>query len=121
MAPALAPYEPREPRCTGLDTVIADPLETLLASLDAAPDAPGLPAYVPRALYDSVQCGILAHGLLRLGCDPCQQELLPFSGQRRGLCPSCAGRRMAQTAVHLVVCVIPWVPTRHWVVSVPMP
>jgi len=37
------------------------------------------------------------------------------------LCPSCAGRRMAQTAAHLVECVIPWVPTRQWVVSVPMP
>ena len=29
--------------------------------------------------------------------------------------------RMAQTAAHLVECVIPWVPTRQWVVSVPMP
>ena len=28
---------------------------------------------------------------------------------------------MAQTAVHLVECVIPWVPTRQWVVSVPIP
>ena len=28
---------------------------------------------------------------------------------------------MAQTAAHLVECVIPWVPTRQWVVSVPMP
>ena len=28
---------------------------------------------------------------------------------------------MAQTAAHLVTCVIPWVPTRQWVVSVPVP
>jgi len=28
---------------------------------------------------------------------------------------------MAQTAVHLVEGVMPWVPTRQWVVSVPMP
>jgi hypothetical protein len=28
---------------------------------------------------------------------------------------------MAQTAAHLVTCVIPWVPTRQWVVSVPIP
>jgi hypothetical protein len=28
---------------------------------------------------------------------------------------------MAQTAAHLVECVMPWVPTRQWVVSVPMP
>src|SRR5262249_20075090 len=29
--------------------------------------------------------------------------------------------RMAQTAAHLVECVLPWVPTRQWVVSVPVP
>src|SRR3989440_3025977 len=28
---------------------------------------------------------------------------------------------MAQTAAHLVRCVFPWVPTRQWVVSVPIP
>jgi Putative transposase len=28
---------------------------------------------------------------------------------------------MAQTAAHLVECVMPWVPTRPWVVSVPIP
>src|SRR5256712_11594279 len=47
--------------------------------------------------------------------------LLAFSCKRRGFCPSCAGRRMAQTAGHLVEQVIPWVPVRQWVVSVPMP
>jgi hypothetical protein len=66
--------------------------------------------------------GILAHGFLRLGCDTCKQELLvPFSCKRRGFCPSCAGRRMAQMAAHLVEQVLPWVPTRQWVVSVPIP
>jgi hypothetical protein len=120
-APALAPYEPRDPSRTGLYTVIADHLETFLASCEADPDAKGLPTYVQREFYDYVQCGILAHGFLRLGCDTCQKELLPFSCKRRGFCPSCAGRRMAQTAAHLVECVIPWVPTRQWVVSVPIP
>jgi hypothetical protein len=37
----------------------------------------------------------------------------------RGVCPSCNGRRMAQTAAHLVDRVIPPVPVRQWVVSVP--
>ena len=49
--------------------VIADHLETFLASLDADPDATGLPAYVQREFYDYLQCGILAHSFLRLGCD----------------------------------------------------
>jgi len=101
--------------------VIADHLETFLASLDADPDAKGLPAYMQREFYDYLPCGILAHGLLRLGCDTCKKEvLLAFSCKRRGFCPSCAGRRMAQTAAHLVERVIPGVPTRQWVVSMPI-
>jgi len=102
--------------------VIADHLETFLASLAADPEANGLPAYVQREFQDYLQCGILAHGFLRMGCDTCKKEvLLAFSCKRRGFCPSCAGRRMAQTAAHLVEGVMPWVPTRQWVVSVPIP
>jgi Transposase zinc-binding domain len=46
-------------------------------------DNAGWPAYVQREFYDYLQCGILAHGFLRLGCDTCHQEmLLPFSCNR---------------------------------------
>src|SRR6266566_5053617 len=122
LAPAPSSYIPRDPSQTVLYRVVADHLETFLASLDADPDAAGLPAYVQREFDAYLQCGILAHGFLRLGCDTCPKELLlPFSCKRRGFCPSCAARRMAQTAAHLVECVIPWVPTRQWVVSVPVP
>ena len=122
MAPAVATYAPRDPSHTVLYTVIAEHLETFLASCHGDPDGSGLPAYVEREFYDYLRCGILAHGFLRLGCDTCHHELLvPFSCKRRGFCPSCAGRRMAQMAVHLVEQVIPWVPTRQWVVSVPVP
>jgi hypothetical protein len=122
MTPAAATYEPRDPSRTVLYNVIAEHLETFLLSLHNDPDAKGLPAYVEREFYDYLQCGILAYGFLRLGCDTCPKEtLLAFSCKRRGFCPSCAGRRMAQTAAHLVECVMPWVPTRQWVVSVPIP
>src|SRR5262249_53469398 len=122
MAPAVATYAPRDPSRTVLSTVIADHLETFLASCEAEPEATGLPAPIQREFYAYVPCGILADGLLRLGCDTCPQALrLPCSGKRRGLCPACAARRMAQTAAHLVACVLPWVPTRPWVVSVPVP
>jgi Putative transposase/Transposase zinc-binding domain len=115
-------YAPHDPSQTLLYQMVADHLETFLASLDADPDARGLPAYVEREFYDYLQCGVLAHGFLRLGCDTCHKELLlAFSCKRRGFCPSCAGRRMAQTAAHLVERVLPWVPTRQWVVSVPVP
>src|SRR5438132_4228594 len=122
MAPALATYEPHDPSRTVLYKVIAAHLETFLASCEADPDAKGLPAYVQREFYDYLQCSILTHGFLRLGCDTCKHEmLLVFSCKRRGFCPSCAGRRMAQTAAHLVERVIPWVPTRQWVILVPVP
>jgi len=122
MAPAVPTYAPRDPSQTVLYTVIAEHLETFLASLADDPEASGFPAYVQREFYDYLRCGLLAHGFLRLGCDTCHKELLvPFSCKRRGFCPSCAGRRMAQMAAHLVEQVIPWVPTRQWVVSVPIP
>lgn len=46
---------------------------------------------------------------------------MAFSCKRRGICPSCGARRMAQTAAHLVDHVIPRVPVRQWVLSFPIP
>ena len=81
----------------------------MLALLDDDPEVTGLPAYVRREFYDCLQC--LAHGFLWLSCDTCQKELLlSFSSKQRGFCPSCAGRRVTQTATHLVECVMLWVP-----------
>src|SRR5438128_7942932 len=51
---------------------------------------------------------ILSHG-------SCGRVLL----QEAGMCPSCGGRRMAETAAHLVDRVPPHVPMRQWVLSVP--
>ena len=56
MAPALATSAPRDPSRTVLYHVIADHLETFLASLHDDPDATGLPAYVEREFYAYLQC-----------------------------------------------------------------
>ena len=48
-------------------------------------------------------------------------QRLAFSCKRRGFCPSCGARRMSQTAAHLVDHVIPHVPVRQWVLSLPIP
>ncbi len=115
-------YQPRDPSETVLYQVIAEHLETFRATLAADPSAKGLPDYVQEEFNAYLRCGILAHGFVRLGCDSCpHQMLLAFSCKKRGFCPSCAARRMAQMAAHLVEQVIPWVPTRQWVVSVPIP
>ena len=59
---SLSTSVPRDPSQTVLYHIVADHLETFLASLDADPAAKGLPSYVQRALYDYLQCGILAYG-----------------------------------------------------------
>jgi hypothetical protein len=45
--------------------------------------------------------------------------LVALSCKGRGFCPSCAGRRMADTAARLVDSVLPDVPVRQWVLSTP--
>src|SRR5438876_4624031 len=63
---------------------------------------------------------VLARGFARVRCDACRFErLVPFSCKTRAVCPSCGGRRMAEQAAHLVDAVLPFVPVRQWVLTVP--
>jgi len=96
-------------------------LQTFLA--DAArgdSDGGGVPSFVESEMRSFVECGVLVHGFARFRCDDCRTDrLLAFSCQGRGFCPSCGGRRMTARAAHLVDAVIPCVPTRQWVLSLP--
>jgi len=76
-----------------------------------------------RHKFDAfLDCGILAHGFLRLRCGDCgHDKLVVFSCKRRGFCPSCGARHMEQTAAHLLDHVMPRVPVRQWVLSLPIP
>lgn len=123
LAPAGNPvhYERRRPEETVLYQLVQEQLETLLAQVKAETGA-SLPAFVKDEFDAFLECGILAHGFLRLRCAECAHEkLVAFSGKRRGICPSCGARRMAETAAHLVDHVIPRVPVRQWVLSFPIP
>ena len=81
-----------------------------------------LPGYVVREFEDYLKCGRLEHGFLRVRCESCHHEkLVAFSCKRRGFCPSCGARRMADSAAHLVDEVLPKRPIRQWVLSVPFP
>jgi hypothetical protein len=67
-----------------------------------------------------LDCGRYESGFARLHCDACGTErLLAFSCRRRGLCPSCAARRAALTAAHLVEEVLLPVPHRQVVLTIP--
>lgn len=112
-------YERRRPEQTVLYKIVAAHLETFLAEVGAH-DGRGLPRYVEKELRAYLRCGILAHGFLRASCKSCGEELVvAFSCKRRGVCPSCNARRMCSTAAHLVDSVLPDVPVRQWVLSVP--
>ena len=79
-----------------------------------------LPDYVQAEFQSYLKCGQLEHGFLRARCDTCHPEhLVAFSCKRRGICPSCGARRMAETAALLVDDVLPEQPLRQWVLSVP--
>jgi len=72
--------------------------------------------------YTYLRCGRLEHGLLRVRCDRCHVEhRLAFSFKKRGFCPSCGARRIAESSALLVDEVFPAQPVRQWVLSVPYP
>ena len=70
-----------------------------------------LPDYVRQEFDEYLKCGRLEHGFLRVQCDTCHAEhLVAFSCKRRGFCPSCGARRMAESAALLVDEVLPHAP-----------
>ncbi len=66
--------------------------------LCAAADRP-LPGFVHEEFDAYLKCGRLEEGFLRVRCEQCHAEkLVAFSCKKRGFCPSCGGRLMAETA-----------------------
>lgn len=81
-----------------------------------------LPQYVEREFDEFLRCGRLEYGFLRVICGDCKHEkLVAFSCKRRGFCPSCGARRMAESAALLVDDVLRGYPVRQWVLSLPIP
>jgi len=112
-------YERRRPEETVLYGVVQQELESFLARARSRDRT--VPRFVERELRAYLRCGILAHGFVRVHCDECGLDrAVSFSCKGRGFCPSCGGRRMADTAAHLVDRVLPEVPVRQWVLSLPV-
>ena len=106
--------------------VVQQNLESFYAQVKAETDK-ALPEFIQQEFDAFLECGILAHGFLRARCEDCAAEkLIAFSCKRRGFCPFiyryrfATARRMADTSHHLVTSVIPKVPVRQWVLSLPM-
>ena len=117
-APLACGYARRRPEQSVLHQVVREHLATALAQ--ASLDGPGLPRYVEQELSRYLSCGILSDGFCRVECTDCGEEMLVgFSCKGRGFCPSCCGRRMNDTAAHLVDRVLPRARYRQWVLSYP--
>jgi hypothetical protein len=80
-----------------------------------------LPAHVMAELRAALRCGVFEEGVACFACDGCgARTFVPLSCKRRGFCPGCCGRRMADIAAHLCDRVLPKVAYRQWVLSVPV-
>ncbi len=110
---------PRRPTETVLYGLVREHLEPFLVYAREHYDS-GLPSYVEAELRAYLKCGVFAEGFTRAHCDSCGHDLLvAFSCHGRSICPSCCGRRMANTAAHLVDRVLPDVPVRQYVLTLP--
>lgn len=119
MVPPAPACRPRGSLDTLLHRLVRAHLDEFLRVTREQYDKP-LPRYVVREFQEYLRCGDLSLGFVRAACPRCGHVLLvPFSCKRRGLCPSCAGRRMSNTAAHLTDRVLPKVPLRQWVLSLP--
>lgn len=80
----------------------------------------GLPTFVQSDLERFVACGDFGRGFVHLRCEGCEVDrYVAFTCKSRGCCPSCGGMRMTQLGAHLIDAVIPYVPVRQFVLTVP--
>jgi hypothetical protein len=111
-------YERRRPEKTPLYKIVSECLEGWLADRSAREQP--VAGSIEEEFRGYLTCGLLCFGFARALCTQCPQRfVIAFSCKRRGVCPSCNGRHMAQTAAHLIDHVIPPVPVRQWVISLP--
>ena len=95
-------------------------LRTFYAAVEHGFDGASLPDFRARRPRGYVRCGVLGRVFAHLQCEGCQRPLLvAFSCGSRAFCPSCLGRRMCQGALNLLTYVLPTVPLRQWVLTLP--
>jgi len=102
-----------------LRQILVHSLQSTRAALDAAEVY--LPRFVWRELESIIDCGVLDRGFVRVVCGACKHErVVGFSCKGRGVCSSCVGRKMNELAFHLDGHVVPLVPIRQFVLTLPI-
>ncbi|MEK7703364.1 MAG: transposase zinc-binding domain-containing protein [Myxococcota bacterium] len=109
----------REPEKTVLYQAVAEHLPAFLTSAEKGDRT--VPKLVRREVEGFLACGIIEKGAVRVRCPTCGFERLVACSckSRSGLCSSCGARRMLDVSTHLCTNVIPDVPVRQWVITVP--
>ena len=111
-------HTPRDPYNTNLHAVLRENYRQVF--FDKEINGIQLPFHLEREFKKYLNCGILSCGMARFHCPHCYKDkIVAFSCKGRTICPSCTGRRTADTAKHLLEEVIPEVPVRQWVLSMP--
>jgi hypothetical protein len=114
VATARSSYHPRRPGAFPLHQLVRDHFETFRAQAARMRDRDGLPRFVEQEFREFLTCGSLAAGFARFRCADCRfDRLVPFSCKGPGFCPS------SERAAHPVDHVLPRVPVRQWVLSLP--
>ena len=119
-APAVV-YRRRHPEKTTLHQAVAEHWPAFVAAADEA-ERP-VPKFVRDEFDGFLSCGVIENGAVRVRCPSCGfDRLVAFSCKgRSGLCQSCSARRMVDVTTHLCDHVLPAVPVRQWVITVPHP
>ena len=115
-------YTRRQPEKTALYQVVQQHLLTFEQEWTDAASGRTLPKFVTDELHGYMACGILGRGFAHLFCDGCHEHhAVAFSCKTRAVCPSCLGRRMSEGALNLTDHVLPDVPLRQFVLTMPFP
>ena len=113
-------YNPRRPEQSALRQILAENLSKTRSEL--AEEDVYLPRFVWRELEAIIDCGVVDKGFVRVVCGACKHErIVGFSCKGRAVCSSCVGRKMNELCLHLFDHVVPDVPLRQFVLTLPVP
>ncbi len=118
MANPSPSYERHQPEHTLLYQLVEQHYPIFKASLKD--QGQSLPLYIQQEFDDFLQCGRLE--LISCGCAVkviTMSVSSPISCKRRGFCPGCGARRMAESVTLSVDAVFPEAPIRQWVLRFP--